>query len=217
MKKNQFFTLTFHHAVCWRKDNRLTLVVYYWNWSCKRCVITSKSLSKHKILTGELISIFYVKMCEIELSSVVIDGLKSLNSVISLDLTNKIISNAIKMALQSDASRNKNMINEKYCHKILHLCSIFFAFLPFFFWRYSIESRNLCNKTNLHKTSRLTCDVKSSQIDATTGTLNFCINFGRYRELSGEREMITEFVCNAEELQYLIGCLKEIERHCERS
>lgn len=63
---------------------------------------------------------------------------------------------------------------------------------------------------------KLTCDVKSSQIDSTTGNLNFRINFGRYKELSGERETITEFVCNAEELQYLIGRLKEIERHCER-
>lgn len=47
-------------------------------------------------------------MCEIELSTVVIDGLKSLNSVISLDLTKKIISNAVKMALHSDASEIEN-------------------------------------------------------------------------------------------------------------
>lgn len=63
---------------------------------------------------------------------------------------------------------------------------------------------------------KLTCDVKSSQIDSATGALNFRINLGRYKELSGERETITEFVCNAEELQFLIGRLKEIERHCER-
>lgn len=63
---------------------------------------------------------------------------------------------------------------------------------------------------------KLTCDVKSSQIDSTTGALNFRINLGRYKELTGERETITEFVCNAEELQFLIGRLKEIERHCER-
>lgn len=46
-------------------------------------------------------------MSGIELSTVVIDGLKSLNSVISSDLTKKIISNAVKMALHSDASKAK--------------------------------------------------------------------------------------------------------------
>lgn len=46
-------------------------------------------------------------MNEIELSTVVIDGLKSLNTTISSDLTKKIISNAVKMALHSDASKNK--------------------------------------------------------------------------------------------------------------
>lgn len=45
------------------------------------------------------------KMSEIEISSIVIDGLKSLNTVISLDLTKKIISNAVKVALHSDASK----------------------------------------------------------------------------------------------------------------
>lgn len=63
---------------------------------------------------------------------------------------------------------------------------------------------------------KLSCDVKSSQIDSTSGEVNFRINLGRYKELSGERETITEFVCNAEELQFLIGRLKEVERHCER-
>lgn len=62
---------------------------------------------------------------------------------------------------------------------------------------------------------KLTCDVKTSQIDLATGALNFRINLGRFKELSGERETITEFVCNVEELQFLIGRLKEIERHCE--
>lgn len=51
-------------------------------------------------------------MSEIELSAVVIDGLKSLNTVISLDLTKKIISNAVKMALHSDASKSENEINK---------------------------------------------------------------------------------------------------------
>lgn len=44
-------------------------------------------------------------MCTLELSDVVIDGLKSLNNVISSDLTKKLISNAVKMALYADASK----------------------------------------------------------------------------------------------------------------
>lgn len=45
-------------------------------------------------------------MSKIELSNIVIEGLKSLNTVInSSDLTKKIISNAVKMALHSDASK----------------------------------------------------------------------------------------------------------------
>lgn len=63
---------------------------------------------------------------------------------------------------------------------------------------------------------KLTCDVKSSEIDSNSGALNFRINFGRFQEQTGERESITEFVCNVEELQFLIGRLKEIERHCEK-
>lgn len=43
-------------------------------------------------------------MSQIELSNVIIEGLKSLNTTISSDLTKKIISNAVKMALHSDAS-----------------------------------------------------------------------------------------------------------------
>lgn len=46
-------------------------------------------------------------MSEIELSTVVIDGLKSLNTIISSDLTKKIISNAVKIALHSDASKSE--------------------------------------------------------------------------------------------------------------
>lgn len=84
----------------------------------------------------------------------------------------------------------------------------------------SLRIKNLTTGLSLpHVTNvewKLSCDVKSSQIDSTTGALNFRINLGRYKELSGERETITEFVCNAEELQFLIGRLKEIERHCER-
>lgn len=84
----------------------------------------------------------------------------------------------------------------------------------------SLRIKNLTTGLSLsHVTNvewKLTCDVKSSQIDSITGALNFRINFGRYKEMTGERETIIEFVCNAEELQFLIGRLKEIERHCER-
>lgn len=84
----------------------------------------------------------------------------------------------------------------------------------------SLRMKNLTTGLSLsHVTNvewKLSCDVKSSQIDASTGALNFRINLGRFKELSGERETITEFVCNAEELQFLIGRLKEIERHCEK-
>lgn len=45
-------------------------------------------------------------MSTIELSNIVIDGLKTLNTIISSDLTKKIISNAIKVALHSDASKS---------------------------------------------------------------------------------------------------------------
>lgn len=63
---------------------------------------------------------------------------------------------------------------------------------------------------------KLTCDVKSSHVDGDSGGLLYRINLGRYKEVSGERESITEFVCNVEELQLLINRLKDIERHCEK-
>lgn len=53
-------------------------------------------------------------MSKIELSDIVIDGLKSLNTAISTDLTKKIISNAVKVALHSDAS--KLSFNSIYTH-----------------------------------------------------------------------------------------------------
>lgn len=104
-------------------------------------------------------------MSEIELSSVVIDGLKSLNTVISLDLTKKIISNAVKMALHSDASKSEKSIMIRTLHCCMqwivvdfycHLIFIGFHFPSMFIHhRHSIESRNLCNKTNLRKASRI--------------------------------------------------------------
>lgn len=63
---------------------------------------------------------------------------------------------------------------------------------------------------------KLTCDVKSSHIDGDSGGLLYRISLGRYKEVSGERESITDFVCNVEELQFLVNRLKDIERHCEK-
>ncbi|XP_055319997.1 COMM domain-containing protein 3 [Sitodiplosis mosellana] len=192
-------------------------------------------------------------MSKIELSNIVIEGLKSLNTVISSDLTKKIISNAVKMALHSDANIPSNP--EIYATTPVYTKQAEYAVLTLMFLaiKYDLDNAKLRelleehgisdvateelisvyekNQTSLriqnlttglsvpHVTNvewKLTCDVKSSQIDSTTGALNFRINFGRYKELSGERETITEFVCNAEELQFLIGRLKEIERHCEQ-
>lgn len=67
-------------------------------------------------------------MSQIELSSIVIEGLKSLNTVITSDLTKKIISNAVKMALHSDASKSTihfNIIdkqNENFSFHIFKNC-----------------------------------------------------------------------------------------------
>lgn len=44
-------------------------------------------------------------MSTIELSNIVIEGLKSLNTILNSDLTRKLISNVIKMTLYSDASK----------------------------------------------------------------------------------------------------------------
>lgn len=63
---------------------------------------------------------------------------------------------------------------------------------------------------------KLSCDVKSSHIDGESGALLYRISLGRYREVSGEREAIADFVCNVEELQFLISRLKDVERHCEK-
>ncbi|EDW65448.1 COMM domain-containing protein 3 [Drosophila virilis] len=63
---------------------------------------------------------------------------------------------------------------------------------------------------------RIVCDVKSSTSDSSSGAPHFNINLGQYRQSSGERVSIVEFVCNAEELQSLINRLKDIERHCNQ-
>lgn len=73
---------------------------------------------------------------------------------------------------------------------------------------------NVAHITNVEW--KLTCDVKSSHVDGDAGGLLFRVNLGRFKEMSGEREAITEFMCNVEELQFLINRLKDIERHCEK-
>lgn len=86
--------------------------------------------------------------------------------------------------------------------------------------RAQLRIKNITTGLNVaHITSvewKLTCDVKSSHVDDDAGGLLYRISLGRYREVSGEREAITEFVCNVEELQFLINRLKDIERHCEK-
>lgn len=75
-------------------------------------IILLESLSKHKL---KLKTEAAHKMDHIELSSIVVDGLKCLNISINSDLTKKLISNAVKMALYSDASEfytNKIMVSE---------------------------------------------------------------------------------------------------------
>lgn len=62
----------------------------------------------------------------------------------------------------------------------------------------------------------LTCDIKSSQVDSSSGELNYNISLGRFKGKTGEREPIAEFACNVEELQALVNKLKGIERHCEK-
>lgn len=42
---------------------------------------------------------------DIELSPVVIGGLQSLNNSLNMELSKKLISNAVKMALHSDSSK----------------------------------------------------------------------------------------------------------------
>lgn len=208
----------------------------------------------------------------IELSSIVVDGLKCLNTSISGDLTKKLISNAVKMALYSDASeltifRTQNFrLNytfrldipanpEIYATKPDYAKQAEFAVLTVIFlsikhnfdgtkFRNLLETHNVSpmavdelikvyetNKTELriknlttgislsHLTNvewKLTCDVKSSQTEYGSGELTYNIHLGRYKEKTGERETIADFVCNVEELQSLIYKLKEIERQYER-
>lgn len=73
---------------------------------------------------------------------------------------------------------------------------------------------SLPHMTNLEW--KLTCDVKSSQTEYGSGELTYNIHLGRYKDKTGERETIADFVCNVEELQSLIYKLKEIERQYER-
>ncbi|XP_037040886.1 COMM domain-containing protein 3 [Bradysia coprophila] len=192
-------------------------------------------------------------MDHIELSSIVVDGLKCLNTSINTDLTKKLISNAVKMALYSDANIPANP--EIYATKPDFAKQAEYAVLTVIFlsikhnydstkFRSLLESHNVSamavdelikvydtNKTELrvknlttgislpHMTNvewKLTCDVKSSQTECGSGELTYNIHLGRYKDKTGERETIADFVCNVEELQSLIYKLKEIERQYER-
>lgn len=91
-----------YHARTLNENNRYrfdTLIALLLNK-----VIGGTQCSREKFGPGNQIE--KKRMSEIELSTVVIDGLKSLNTVISSDLTKKIISNAVKIALHSDASKS---------------------------------------------------------------------------------------------------------------
>lgn len=66
---------------------------------------------------------------------------------------------------------------------------------------------------------KLTYDLKSSMIEQRSdvgGELTYTIDLGNFQTKSGDRQTVTEFECNTEELQSLIYKLKEIERHCEK-
>lgn len=63
---------------------------------------------------------------------------------------------------------------------------------------------------------KLSCDIKSSELDSSSGDLGYSINLGRFKEKTGERESIADFCCNFEELQALVNKLKDIERHCQK-
>lgn len=63
---------------------------------------------------------------------------------------------------------------------------------------------------------KLTCDIKSSQIDTSSGELNYSISLGRFKEITGEYFSIADFLCNVEEMQALVNKLKDIERHCDK-
>lgn len=70
---------------------------------------------------------------------------------------------------------------------------------------------------------KLTCDVRTSQLaadlaDGSGGAaLNYTVSLGRFQVgAGGERESIATFQCNVEELQSLVGKLKDAERHLDR-
>lgn len=212
-------------------------------------------------------------MSEVELSKIVVEGLRCLDSSFNSELTKKIISNAVKMSLHSDASKfiqyyhhSRSVSNHRlvvdipanpeiYASKADLTKQAEYAVLTLLLLaiKFDLDDQQLRELLESHKISgsvieelisvyeknksslrvknlttglslphvtdvewKLTCDVKSSNLDTLSGALNFRINLGRFKEITGERETITEFVCNVEELQLLIGRLKEIERHCEK-
>lgn len=64
---------------------------------------------------------------------------------------------------------------------------------------------------------KLQCDYKSSSSDEQSKKeIIYNINLGNHNPKTGNRETVTEFECNPEELQSFINKLKEIERHCDK-
>lgn len=213
------------------------------------------------------------------LSTVVREGLQSLNTVISLELTKKVISNAVKMALHSSMSVPNAALNlgyelsftlrpsprldvpgnpEIYATHADYTKQAEYAILTLLFvalkhgWdavrlRAVLEEASMAvspaatdelvdayashradlyvhslttGQTLPHLTDvewKLTCDVRTSQLadGSAGGALNYTISLGRF-QASGDRESIATFQCNVEELQALVGKLKDIERHCDR-
>lgn len=204
------------------------------------------------------------------LSSVVQEGLKNLNAVINPEMTKKLISNAVKMALHpskyigpwfqfrkhfyirfTDVPGNPEIYATKpdyakqseYAVLTLMIVAIKYGWdaqrvrsvleelhVPgpaideivgsFDKHQADLSVQNLTTGNSLpHLTNvewKLTCDIRSSQSDATGGELNYMISLGRFRDGTGELESIADFQCNVEELQALVGKLKDIERHCEK-
>lgn len=63
---------------------------------------------------------------------------------------------------------------------------------------------------------KLQCDYKSSACNDKSKEIIYNINLGNFNSETGNRETVTEFECNPEELQSFINKLKEIERHCDK-
>lgn len=100
LRMKQLFDV-FHHIVWWCSIWQFVYINFILNFTMDM-VFCALNYWISFVLTK--FSANNCKMSQVELSNVVVEGLKSLNTVISADLTKKIISNAVKMALHSDAS-----------------------------------------------------------------------------------------------------------------